>query len=163
MKKAEDKTNKNLAALKILLWDEYSDEFAKEAAILQLLKHQNITEIYKVIPKAKYKKKNGTILERNVIAMEYVEGGSLFNYLYATIKLNGRGFTEPTIRRLFHQMVDALEYCHKSKIVHRDLKPENILLDSEFNIKLADFGLATIIDKEKHTTPSGTEGYIHYH
>lgn len=138
--------------------NDYSEEFAKEAAILELLNHKNVIKVFKVIPKAEYKKKNGTILERDVIAMEFAESGSLFDHLFAAIQLHKRGFTEPTIRRLFHQMVDALEYCHKSKVVHRDLKPENVLLDAEFNVKLADFGIATIADKQKHLTISGTEG-----
>lgn len=40
-----------------------------------------------------------------------------------------------------HQLVLAIEYCHANRILHRDLKPQNLLIDSEGNIKLADFGL----------------------
>lgn len=39
-------------------------------------------------------------------------------------------------------MVEALSYIHKQGFMHRDLKPENVLIDSEFNIKLIDFGIA---------------------
>ena len=39
-------------------------------------------------------------------------------------------------------MLEALNYCHSKGICHRDLKPENFLLDSDFLLKLADFGFS---------------------
>lgn len=40
------------------------------------------------------------------------------------------------------QIVSAVQYCHQKKIIHRDLKAENLLLDSDMNIKIADFGFS---------------------
>lgn len=43
-------------------------------------------------------------------------------------------------RRLFQQIISAVDYCHRHMVVHRDLKPENVLLDGNMNTKIADFG-----------------------
>jgi len=52
---------------------------------------------------------------------------------------------------------------HESKIIYRDLKPENILLDSDGYIKLADFGLAKIVNDQANEEPNsfcGTPEYL---
>lgn len=51
-------------------------------------------------------------------------------------------FTEKIVRTYFHQLVDALEYLHKSGIAHLDLKPENIALGDKFMLKIMDFELS---------------------
>lgn len=45
--------------------------------------------------------------------------------------------------RLTRQIIDALVYIHSRSIIHRDLKPSNVFLDSERNVRIGDFGLAT--------------------
>jgi len=45
--------------------------------------------------------------------------------------------------RLVRQIVEALVYMHSRNVIHRDLKPGNLFLDSEGNVRLGDFGLAT--------------------
>lgn len=50
------------------------------------------------------------------------------------------------------QMLSALEMCHSTGIAHRDIKPENILLDNNFQLRMADFGLSSIMEVIYHTT-----------
>lgn len=47
-------------------------------------------------------------------------------------------------QRYFKQLMSGVEYLHMRGIAHRDLKPENLLLDDNDNIKISDFGMATI-------------------
>lgn len=63
----------------------------------------------------------------------------MFDYVSA----NG-ALPEKEAVRLFRQIIAGLSYCHRFNICHRDLKPENILLDTNGNIKLADFGMAAL-------------------
>ncbi|KAI9329091.1 kinase-like domain-containing protein, partial [Obelidium mucronatum] len=56
---------------------------------------------------------------------------------------------EPLARKIFKQVVLAVEYLHKVGIVHRDIKDENIVLDSNYNVRLIDFGCASPIPKQK--------------
>lgn len=85
--------------------------------------------------------------------MEYAENGELFDYIAETER-----FTEQEVRYYFHQIIETLEYLHSNGMAHRDLKPENLLLDSNFDIKFADFGFAT---KETRTdVRRGTIGYM---
>ena len=77
-------------------------------------------------------------------------------YLYLTtkpIKTNHKNV-------LSFQIVSAVQYCHQKKIIHRDLKAENLLLDSEMNIKIADFGFSNeFIPGNKLDTFCGSPPY----
>ena len=84
------------------------------------------------------------------------QGGELFEFVAQT----GR-FSMEASRFYFKQIVEALQYLHTHGVAHRDLKPENILFDANFNLKLADFGFATLCNKNadgKLTSTLGTAG-----
>lgn len=71
-----------------------------------------------------------------------MEGGELFDYLVKKGRLD-----PPEALILFQQIISGIEYCHNHHICHRDLKPENLLLDTDRNIKIADFGMASLMKK----------------
>uniref|UniRef100_A0A1I8HQZ7 Protein kinase domain-containing protein n=1 Tax=Macrostomum lignano TaxID=282301 RepID=A0A1I8HQZ7_9PLAT len=87
--------------------------------------------------------------------MEYVSGGELFDRIVKQQRLE-----EPEARRYFQQIISGVDYCHQNMIVHRDLKPENLLLDSNLNVKIADFGLSNFMtDGEFLDTSCGSPNY----
>lgn len=90
--------------------------------------------------------------------MEYAERGNLFEYICHS------PLSENTVCYLFKQLLNAMIYLHRNGICHRDLKPENLLIDSNYDIKLADFGFAAstegIYRDRRHFTCKGTLGYM---
>lgn len=75
-----------------------------------------------------------------VLVLEYCNGGELFDLLVQ----NGY-LPLHQVLDLFQQLVYALAFCHNRGICHRDLKPENVLLNADGRVKLADFGLASLL------------------
>jgi serine/threonine protein kinase len=74
----------------------------------------------------------------NYGTFEYLKNGELYNY---TLLLKKK-FSEDISRKIFFDILKAVETCHKCGISHGDIKLQNILLNSNFNIKLIDFGFA---------------------
>ena len=127
--------------------------FLNEVSAMMDLDHPNIIRLIDYSNKAEAVRSDGSKLKLKYIALEYCEGGELFDYIAET----GR-FSEKQARFYFHQLIDALEHMHKIGYKHRDIKPENILLDKNFNLKLADFGFAT--KEDVSYTRKGTFGYM---
>eukprot|EP00033_Pygsuia_biforma_P004475 GCRY01004908.1.p1 GENE.GCRY01004908.1~~GCRY01004908.1.p1 ORF type:complete len:718 (+),score=176.77 GCRY01004908.1:227-2380(+) len=103
-----------------------------EANIMKQLKHPNIIRLFDIIETP----------EEIIMVMEWAKGGELFDYIVAHGKLS-----ETLSRKLFRQLVAAVDHCHVNCVVHRDLKAENLLLDSSdhdgpMTLKVIDFGLS---------------------
>mmetsp|Transcript_18189 Transcript_18189/g.27986 ORF Transcript_18189/g.27986 Transcript_18189/m.27986 type:complete len:80 (-) Transcript_18189:813-1052(-) len=58
-------------------------------------------------------------------------------------------FREKHVRKILYQLLCALKILHEAGIVHRDIKPCNVLLDQQYNVLLADFGLARTVPDSK--------------
>ncbi|XP_056895032.1 5'-AMP-activated protein kinase catalytic subunit alpha-2 isoform X1 [Takifugu flavidus] len=117
----------------------------REIQNLKLFRHPHIIKLYQVI----------STPTDFFMVMEYVSGGELFDYICK------HGRVEDTeARRLFQQIISAVDYCHRHMVVHRDLKPENVLLDANKNAKIADFGLSNMMsDGEFLRTSCGSPNY----
>ncbi|XP_007248795.1 serine/threonine-protein kinase BRSK1 isoform X1 [Astyanax mexicanus] len=101
----------------------------REIAILKLIEHPHVLKLHDVYENNKYL----------YLVLEHVSGGELFDYLVKKGRL-----TPKEARKFFRQIISALDFCHNHSICHRDLKPENLLLDEKNNIRIADFGMASL-------------------
>ncbi|KAI8999194.1 kinase-like domain-containing protein [Gaertneriomyces semiglobifer] len=138
VKQAIDTQTFRTVALKIIQKESLKKQshitrLKREVRIMRLLHHPNITRLHDVMETDK----------EIVLVMEHVNGGELFDYIVAHKRV-----TEKVARKLFRQMVSALDYCHQSSVIHRDLKPENLLLDQDHNVKLIDFGFVKLFDRD---------------
>lgn len=110
-------------------------DIKREIAIMRTLDHRNIVSLHDVLYSPK----------RVFMVLELVRGGELFD----SISKNGR-LDEDTARNYFHQLIDAVHYCHHRGVYHRDLKPENLLLGENGSLKITDFGFSAIRDYGAH-------------
>ncbi|KAA8585781.1 hypothetical protein FQN60_004475 [Etheostoma spectabile] len=94
----------------------------REIAILKLIEHPHVLKLHDVYENNKYL----------YLVLEHVSGGELFDYLVKKGRL-----TPKEARKFFRQIISALDFCH-------NLKPENLLLDEKNNIRIADFGMASL-------------------
>lgn len=86
-------------------------------------------------------KTSGKQIQIYFIVLELVEQGDLFSFI--KVKNKAGSFSETFARHYFIQLIEAIEYLHlEMGVVHRDLKPENLLLNSDYQLKIADFGLS---------------------
>ena len=107
---------------------------SREISILKKLHHFNIIKFYTLIETK----------ESQFIIQEYCSGRELNEYIQIKKKL-----TEQEANKFFRQIISGLEYLSKNYITHRDLKPENLLLSNNMDIKIIDFGLSNIYEKNK--------------
>ena len=116
--------------------------------ILRIMNHPNIVRLIDFYDEP----------SQYLIAMEYLEGGELFDRIVKKAYYN-----EKEARDLAQIFLSAVKYMHDRNVVHRDLKPENLLLKSQSDdadVKIADFGFATIAEADTLTEQCGTPGYV---
>ena len=102
----------------------------------------------------------GKVEALHYLVMEYVDGPNL-RQVIKTASLSPQ-----EALAVVPQICDALQYAHDQGVVHRDIKPENILFDKRGGVKIADFGLAKLIDKDRAdqtlTKPQQVMGTLRY-
>jgi len=130
--------------------DDMVEQIKTEITILKHLKHRNVVDLKEVMASE----------EKIYMVMELVPGGELFDKIVAEGCMN-----EAQARKVMHELMDALSYCHAQGIYHRDLKPENVLLAEDGSAKLSDFGLGALpnsvnTENGKLMTTCGTPNYV---
>ncbi len=153
--KAFDPNIRRTVALKTVRLDQVEDgraetilaRFKNEAQAAGRLSHPGIVAIFD------YGEERGLAH----IAMEYIEGNSLREYL-----TRGTRFSDRDVVSIMSQLLDALAYAHGQGVWHRDIKPANVIVMRSGKLKIADFGIARI--DSSHLTHvgavMGTPGYM---
>ncbi|MCP5521032.1 MAG: protein kinase [Verrucomicrobiales bacterium] len=142
--KARQKSLDRWVAIKVLAperkrEERFAEHFEREAKTLAKMSHPNIVTVFD----------HGEADGWFYIVMELVDGVNLRDLLR-------EGKMEPEqALAIVPPVCDALEYAHDKGVVHRDIKPENLLLDREGRVKIADFGIASLVGVtgEKSGTP----------
>ncbi len=124
-------------AIKVLLpppqpIDGWEERFLREAKALAKLTHPGIVAVHD------FDQQEGLAW----IVMEFVDGSNLRELM------EGSKLDPSEALAIVPQICAALQYAHDRGIVHRDIKPENILIDETGAVKIADFGLAKLMDTE---------------
>lgn len=125
-----------------------AERFRIEARALARLSHPGIVQVYDLIETG----------EGSFMAMEFVRGGPLDEYLNGKLPLSLDEF-----RRLAPPIARALQHAHDAGVIHRDLKPANILISEDGEPKITDFGLAKMHEGPKLTqafTIMGSPAYM---
>ena len=108
--------------------------FEREGTLLARLSHPNIARLFDA---------GVTAAGQPFLVLEYVEGTRIDRFAADhRLAIDAR-------LALFLQVADAVAHAHANLVVHRDLKPSNVLVDSHGQVKLLDFGVATLLDSEE--------------
>ncbi|MBX7047343.1 MAG: serine/threonine protein kinase [Ignavibacteria bacterium] len=134
------------AAIKVLKSNfsknnDIKERFFHEAKTLSMLDHPYIV---KIMDFDQYE-------DNFYIIMEYVEGITLEDY----VGIKSGLIPEEKAKELFIKILSALGYAHSKEVVHRDIKPSNIIIDSAFNPKILDFGIARLLNSDNRLTKVG--------
>ncbi len=145
--KAFDPYIKRNVAIKITrpTTERAQERFFREAQYAGQLNHPNLVMIYDV----------GIHNNFCYLTMEYVDGPNL-----ETFCQKGKLLPVDKILEIIFKVCEAVDYAHSKGLIHRDIKPQNILLDSNGNPKIADFGIAQMIETTSEMGVWGTASYM---
>ena len=116
---------------------ESRDRLEREAQAVAKLRHENILEIFD------YSGQSGG---ESYIVTEFIHGTTLRQFTAA------HALPYPELAEMIvSEIARALEHAHKAGVIHRDIKPENVMIRADGVVKLMDFGIAQMIDKERMT------------
>jgi hypothetical protein len=149
--RARQVTANRLVALKMIragagAGDRERERFRTEARAAARLHHPNIVQVYEM----------GEEGGQPFFALEYVDGESLDR------RLQRGAFPPAEAARLVRTLARAVEAAHRQGVIHRDLKPANVLLAADGTPKIADFGLAKILDEAGQTQTGDVMGTASY-
>ncbi len=140
-----------LVAIKILKDENLEDEdfcrrFHAESRAVAMLSHPNIVSVYDV----------SSADDQDYIVMELIDGITLKQYMENQGPLNWR-----ETLHFATNIARALEHAHSRGLVHRDIKPHNVMVLKNGSVKVADFGIARLMESDNTMTKEAL-GSVHY-
>ena len=140
-----------LVAVKILKDENLEDEdlcrrFQDESRAVAKLNHANIVAVHDV----------SRVEDRDYIVMELIDGITLKQYIDEKVRLNWRETVHFATK-----IAIALEHAHSRGLVHRDIKPHNVMVLTDGSVKVADFGIARLMEND-HTVTKEALGSVDY-
>jgi non-specific serine/threonine protein kinase len=141
--KAEDTVLGRTVAIKVLPADVSRDEqrrkmFLQEAQLASQVSAAHVAQVHEF----------GREGDLDFIVMEYVEGNPLSKLLH------GRPLPPHKVADFGYQIAHALSRAHRKNLLHRDLKPANVIVTPDGEVKVLDFGLATLFERSDTVAPS---------
>ncbi|KAG2433390.1 hypothetical protein HXX76_008449 [Chlamydomonas incerta] len=135
-----------------LLPDAVKHMVVRELEIHSSAVHPNIIQLYAAFETEKHV----------VLVMEYASRGDLYGIQRATAEhpFGRRQDEGRVVSVVLRPLLAALAFLHSRGICHRDIKPENVLFTSNWQLKLADFGVSIDLGRERAVTRAGTTCYM---
>ena len=130
-----------------IIYRHSQDNIVSEKKILSKIHHPFIVNMYFSFQD----------FENLYLLIDFLSGGDL---RYHISHKKPCVFNEIQTKFFISNIIIALEYIHNQKIIHRDIKPENLVMDLNGYIRLTDFGIAIINNKDNSKESSGTAGYM---
>ena len=141
--KVRSKRNQKIYAMKKVDLNKIEDDALRlsknEIKYLQGLRNRHVIKYYK------HFEENGILY----IIIEFMNNGDVSKFMEAHQKLNIH-IKEEMLWNIFLQSMTALSYVHSKGIIHRDIKPGNLMMDNNLIIKLGDFGVSALLDKNPY-------------